>query len=138
MSFPSVEGRAGSASPSERDGTARETFPREARLTRRSDFLKTYDVGVRSSGPSVVVFGRRNDEGRTRLGITVTRKSGPAAVRNLMKRRIREIFRRNRAAIPVEFDLVVNVRPGADAVPFERLREELLRQIRTVARKAAP
>jgi ribonuclease P protein component len=46
-----------------------------------------------------------NGESRGRLGIAATRKLGGAVRRNLAKRLIREVFRRNKIA--VGFDVVV-------------------------------
>ncbi len=42
----------------------------------------------------------------TRLGVTVTRKVGPAVKRNRIKRWVREAFRRERGALPPGFDMV--------------------------------
>ena len=49
----------------------------------------------------------------SRLGVTVSRKVGNAVVRNRIKRRIREWFRRDRSAIGPGLDLVVIARAGA-------------------------
>ena len=48
-----------------------------------------------------------------RLGLTVSRRVGGAVTRNRVKRRIREWFRRNRSALPLDRDLVVIARPAA-------------------------
>jgi ribonuclease P protein component len=53
---------------------------------------------------------------------------GPAVVRNRLKRRVREIFRRwsGRRTLP-GLDLVVHLQPAAAATPAAKLREELER-----------
>lgn len=137
MSFPDAAERGGSASPSDDARSAPRTFPRTARLTRRRDFLAIYETGFRVSGPNLVVFGRRSPGEASRLGVTVTRKCGGAVIRNLMKRRVREIFRHHRLALPVALDLVVNVRRGADRVPFARIEADFVRQTRELARKVS-
>ena len=67
------------------------------------------------------------------MGITVSRKVGNAVARNRWKRRIREIFRRNKADWPVGYDFVVIVRsrkakggikPAEPA--FEAIKTELI------------
>lgn len=58
----------------------------------------------------------RFPEGSTgvpRLGVTVSRRVGGSVVRSLVKRRIREWFRRDRARLPMSRDLVVIARPPA-------------------------
>ena len=48
-----------------------------------------------------------------RLGITVSRRVGNAVVRNRLKRRVREWYRRERSALASGLDLVVIARPAA-------------------------
>jgi ribonuclease P protein component len=135
LSFPDAAGRGESASPSDDARTDRRTFPRAARLRRRGDFLAIYETGLRVAGPNLVLFGRRSEGSLGRLGVTVTRKCGGAVIRNLMKRRIREVYRLHRNEISVPIDLVVNVRRGADRVSFSRIEAEFVRQSRELARK---
>ncbi len=68
-----------------------------------------------------------NELGHPRLGITASRKVGPAVVRNRAKRRVRDIFRRfsGRQTLP-GVDLVVHLQPSAGAAPFAELSTQLL------------
>ncbi len=50
---------------------------------------------------------------RRRLGITTSRKVGNAVVRNRVKRRVREWFRRSRSSIAAGSELLVIARPAA-------------------------
>ena len=50
---------------------------------------------------------------RRRLGITTSRKVGNAVVRNRVKRRVREWFRRSRFSIAAGSELLVIARPAA-------------------------
>ena len=52
---------------------------------------------------------------------------GKAVVRNRLKRRLREVFRRHRAGLPGGWDVVVNPREVVATVPFRALEEEFLR-----------
>ncbi len=110
------------------DGRAGEGLPACRRLRRRPEFLLVYAAGRKVSGRLAVVFARPAPGNRTRLGVTVTRKAGSAVVRNRLRRRVREVFRRSAAVIagsPV--DLVVTLSPRAAEAPFSELRGELER-----------
>lgn len=66
-----------------------------------------------------------NSLGFSRHGISVSRRVGKAAVRNRVKRLLREILR----VTPVEpgWDIVFTARPPAATTDYTRLRESALR-----------
>lgn len=103
-----------------------ETLPRRERLRRRTDFLRCYRRGRRRRAAHLILYAHPNDLGHPRLGITASRKVGKAAVRNRVKRRVREIYRRwsERSQLPA-LDLVVHVQPTASTIPFAELAGEL-------------
>lgn len=111
---------------------ARETFSRDDRLRKRREFEECYASGVRISGRFLQVFLRASP-GRPRLGISVPKRTGNAAVRNRLRRRVRELFRRQRAIFGTPgagVDLVVNVRPPAAKASFAELSEEYRQSVR--------
>ena len=59
------------------------------------EFRRMYAKGKNAVTPGVVVYCRRNRLDHNRLGVTVSTKVGKAVVRNLVRRRLREIFRLN-------------------------------------------
>ena len=64
------------------------------RRMRRNDYLVSTREGVRRPTKFFIAFlYDRGDGGRSRLGITVTRKVGGAVRRNRIKRLLREWFR---------------------------------------------
>ena len=84
-------------------------------MTSRRDFRRVYDNGKRVSCACFTLFAIPNDLETSRVGLTVTRKFGGAVRRNRAKRRLRDIFRRNRARLLPALDLVINVyRPMLD------------------------
>jgi len=119
----------------------REAFPRARRVGARRDFREAYENGAKQHGRFVVVFARPRPVGGLRLGITATRKTGGAVLRNRARRRVREIFRRWRAVAPdVAVDLIVNVSARATRAPFAALQAEvagLLARASTAVSKAA-
>jgi len=68
-----------------------------------------------------------------RLGVTVSRKVGGAVVRNRVKRRVREWFRRERSRLEERADLVVIARPPAAELPGHGVAREL-RELAAAAR----
>ncbi|HYU34686.1 MAG TPA: ribonuclease P protein component [Thermoanaerobaculia bacterium] len=98
------------------------------RLRRRADYLRCYRTGRRRHGALAVVHFAPNQLGHSRLGITASRKVGKAVVRQRLKRRIREIYRRwkDRGTLP-PLDLVIHLKVEAGTSNFETLQAELLR-----------
>lgn len=100
----------------------------DQRLRRRADYLRCYRQGRRRHGALAVLHVAPNDLGWPRLGITASRKVGKAVVRQRLKRRVREVFRRweRRSSLPAS-DLVVHLKPEAAKADFTRLKGELER-----------
>ena len=70
----------------------------------------------------------------TRLGITVSKKVGKAAVRNRVKRWVRESYRRMPELCPPGLDLVVVARPSAPDRGYEATATELRGLLRRLGR----
>jgi ribonuclease P protein component len=100
----------------------------EERLRRRADYLRAYRTGRRRHGAMAILYFVPNQLGHPRIGITASRKVGPAVVRHRIRRRIKEIYRRwkDRGNLPA-LDLVVHLKPEARESDFAALQGELLR-----------
>jgi len=75
--------------------------------------------------------------GASRFGISVKKALGGAVVRNRIRRRIREILRRNRTEIPTGWDIVIHPRSSVARAEFAPLEAELLGLLRGI-RGSAP
>jgi ribonuclease P protein component len=118
-----------------------QAFPRTRRLGKRAEFRRTYDEGKKLAGRHLVLFFRSTEARGLRLGLTVTRHVGNSVVRNRIRRRLREIYRREVRQILDGnrwfcADLVVNVRPGATGVDLDALAEDFTRLARRVGERA--
>ncbi|MEM8962048.1 MAG: ribonuclease P protein component [Acidobacteriota bacterium] len=115
-----------------------ERFRAEDRLRQSADFSRCYRRGRRRRGFLLMLVTHRNDTGRPRLGITASRKVGNAVVRNRVKRRIREIFRRlpQRSQLP-SLDIVVHVHPTAGRASFDDLSTELSHHLGSLLRSSS-
>jgi ribonuclease P protein component len=112
-----------------------ETFTRDDRIRKRREFEECYASGVRVSGRHIQVFLLTGlSGGRPRLGISVPRRVGNAVVRNRVRRRLREIFRRSRGLIGIaNTRLVVNVRASAASISFQELSQDYARALTKAA-----
>jgi ribonuclease P protein component len=125
------------------------------RLLKRVEYEAVYGAGQRRSSPQFSVFFRANTalpkeaigreplrEGSSagapgasrgsRFGISVKKALGGAVVRNRIKRRIREILRRNRTEIPTGWDIVIHPRSSVARAAFAPLEAELVRLLRGI------
>ncbi len=82
---------------------------------------------MRAQSAHFVVYAMRIEEsGRARLGITVSSRIGNAVVRNRIKRRVRECFRRRlRAMMPAGSAMLVIAKRGAESLDSSTLADEL-------------
>jgi ribonuclease P protein component len=83
---------------------------------------------------SFTIFAIPNTVGSCRLGITVTRKVGGAVRRTRIKRRLRDIFRRNRQRLSPHLDLVINAHRTMDERDATGLEREFLHTFARLAR----
>lgn len=67
-----------------------------------------------------------NTTGHPRMGLIVPKFQSNAVARNRLRRRLREIWRRDIRAMQPAWDLVIRARREAYAVSFDALRRELL------------
>lgn len=108
-------------------GSGEFRFPRDERLRRRKEFLAVYEKGEKAPGRFFFVYFLKNGLSWNRLGVTVSRRVGSPVVRNRVKRRLREIFRKNRQSVHPRFDMVLNVRRAAVDAAYQQLEEEFIR-----------
>ena len=87
---------------------------KQMRLRQRAEFLAVQSGGAKLHGRHVLAIAKRRDpeQGRGRLGLTVTKKVGNAVVRNRIKRLLREWLRLH-GWIPAGWDMVVVAKDGA-------------------------
>ncbi len=111
-------------------GHAEEAEPRPGapagRLKKRRDFLRAASRGKRAARPGLVLQAVPGQEGRVRVGFTVTRKVGNAVVRNRARRRLKEAVRLGLPVAEAEgWDLVLIGRDGTGKRPFQCLIDDL-------------
>ncbi|MGE5236449.1 MAG: ribonuclease P protein component [Acidobacteriota bacterium] len=97
------------------------------KLRKRHEFQSVYTEGVRVVGRHVVIFVQSGSSAQARLGVTATRRTGGAVVRNRARRRVRELFRLHRDTLGATVvDVVVNVRATCWRAPWNELEKDYL------------
>ncbi len=113
-------------------------FPRQARLLTQKDFQRVYKYGRKLVvSPLYVRAWRRPDQvveheppgKRSRLGLSIGLRVGPAYVRNRWKRAIREAFRLHRHTLPDAYDLVIGVEWNSPPEDAEKVEEAFMQLI---------
>ena len=67
-----------------------------------------------------------NTTGHPRMGLIVPRFQSSAVARNRLRRRLREIWRRDVRSAQPAWDLVIRARREAYAAPFDALRAQII------------
>jgi ribonuclease P protein component len=111
-------------------------FRPEEHLRRNSDFRRVYDRRRSVSDPMMIVYACENGLPYLRLGMSVSRKFGPATRRNRLRRLYREAFRLTRQEMPVGLDVILIPR-GSEIPPLDELKSSLPTLVKQIARKIA-
>jgi len=107
-------------------------FRRRQRLHRGSDYRRVLRGRLRLTGALFVMVAAVAEQGHSRLGLTVSRRLGGAAIRNRARRLLRESFRRVPISGPTGFDLVLIPKPeivGRSQIEVDREYRECVRQL---------
>ncbi len=89
-------------------------LPRRSRLHLKRDFERVIVGGNKLKGKGIVVWYEfRPDEKPARFAVVVSKKLGPAVVRNRTKRLLREAFRLTRKNWVSGIDIIVSPRDSS-------------------------
>jgi ribonuclease P protein component len=101
------------------------------RLRRNADFGAVRERGRRvDCGAFLLTWAARpgaEPAAVPRVGVVASRAAvGNAVHRNLAKRRLRAIFRKNQALVPAGFDLVLTARPAIFRLSFAEMEQRFI------------
>ena len=114
-------------------------LPKEKRIAKRREFVRTYETGQKVFSRFTVLFFLSNGLPYSRIGITATKKLGKANVRNRLKRWTREVYRLHREELDIDsrsLDIVVNVKPNAAATTYDEFSRDLTRVLGRIVSEA--
>jgi ribonuclease P protein component len=95
-------------------------------MKKNHEFRRLYAKGKSVATPTLVVYFRRTNRDYNQIGITVSTKIGNAVCRNLIRRRIREIYRLNETRLQKGMDIVVVARAKSPHVSYAELEKAYL------------
>jgi ribonuclease P protein component len=106
------------------------SFRKRERLAKRLQFEKIMDQGQKRKIENFcTLFFLPNDLNKKRLGIIASKKVGNAVVRNLAKRKIREVFRHIKNRIEPTMDIVVISGRDLISLPVSVLEKKIFQSL---------
>ena len=95
-------------------------------LKRNEDFRRVYAEGKSYANRYLVMYVKRNQTDRNRLGISVSKKVGNSVVRHRVTRLIRESYRVREESFNSGLDMVVVARKSAKDKTCQEIESALL------------
>jgi ribonuclease P protein component len=102
------------------------------RLPKPRDFQALIKGGNRTDSDCFAILYAPNGLGRSRLGITVSKRVGRAVIRNRVKRLVREHFRQHKGLFSDSYDVNVIAKGGIADLSSERVRGALDASVRDI------
>jgi ribonuclease P protein component len=109
-------------------------LPKSSRIRSSREFARIYGLRHRAGDGYLLIFAAKNDVGRTRFGLSVSKKHGNAVARSRLKRLLREAFRLSRLELPSGLDLILIPRQDSGA-GLADYRQSLVRIAGKLARR---
>ena len=107
------------------------TLKRGRMLKRRSEFQRVYHKGRSYAGRYLILYVFKNYQGeRDHVGFAAGKKLGCAAVRNRVKRLLREAYRQEQARVPQGVTLLLVGRAAAVRAKSQLVQQEFVRLLK--------
>ena len=103
-----------------------ERLPRSRRLDRAAEFERFHQHGQRLRLRLLDVWWTDNQAGHPRMGLIVSKFQSSVVARNRLRRRLRELWRRELAGTIPAWDVVIRTRNEAYRAGFAELRDDLM------------
>jgi len=103
----------------------------EYRLRKHADYQLVYKLGRKQFGKQIAYFAtprpadRRSETAGPRVGLTVPKALGGAVDRNRIKRRLREVVRKNIGLLVAPVDVVLHPKKTVLEAEFSQIEREV-------------
>jgi ribonuclease P protein component len=113
----------------------RETFGPQERIRKKKDFDRLYKNGNRFRGKYLTLVYLDNNFAFSRLGVVASRKVGGAVLRNRVKRRMRELYRRHKMLINLPVDMVAIAKAESARTSWSEFSEDFLSALKAMEKR---
>jgi ribonuclease P protein component len=113
-------------------------FTKADRILKRHEFIALAKSGRRIQNDYFIAVFSPGRHGRSRLGITVTKKVGGAVKRNKIKRLVREFFRLNRQFLSGVWDINIIAKNEIADITSEKAYRSLQNIFKRISRYDDP
>jgi ribonuclease P protein component len=96
------------------------------RLKKRYQFSYVYKAGQHFSGRAMVLYATTSKTKDIKVGFAVTKKIGHATKRNLVRRRLREIVKKQLPNLKQNYNIIVVAKDGITDFEFSYLESEFV------------
>lgn len=93
---------------------------------KNKEFQLIYKSGKSYANKYLVMYVNNNDAGKSKLGISVSKKVGNSVVRHRLARLIRETYRLNRNMFNSGLNIIVVARVSAKDVSYKQIESAFL------------
>ena len=100
-------------------------------ITKNKEFCRAYARGKAFVHPKLVLYVNKNRLGRTRVGLTATKKIGGAVQRNRARRVLRESYRLIEKRLPAGYSIVLVARGRTAQVKCGAVQRALVGALKT-------
>lgn len=98
---------------------------KDLRLRKNIDFQTVFKKGKNFWNRQFTLIIYKNDLSKSRVGITITKKYGTAVERNKLKRRLREIIRKNKYLLIKGHDMVLIPKASCKDMSYDELESSV-------------
>ena len=95
------------------------------RLRKRKEFAYLYNNGNAKHTANLTIVYLPTKHREIKIGFSITKKIGKANVRNLIKRRLRDIVKDLVCNMPDEFNVVFIAKAGIENLSYQELKKQV-------------
>jgi ribonuclease P protein component len=109
-----------------------ESYGPGERIRTKKDFINLYRSGLCFRGKYFNLIYLSNNLGHCRMAVVASKKIGNAAKRSRVRRRARELFRRNKDLLTFSADMILIAKKDIQNATWQELREQYLSTVKAI------